>query len=217
MRGLARDIGRRPSDVFFRRWILANRMPRYRATLANYFERDFGDRTDLPAIDIVPRAKRFEFAPGDRVVVLIRVSSSSTIAMLHGGSSGSRQAAAAGDPGPQPAPPSIKFADQPDTPNFWGLRVETSSKHFEMFPPGDGYAMPTGHQQPPAAAHQVFDLSPSLPYPREIDLGRILADVTRPGEYRVQILYDSSKYADRDKGEWDGFLTSPVFTVVIRG
>jgi hypothetical protein len=218
VRGLALPNRRRSSDEFFRRLTLANRMPPYRATLSNYFQRDFGNQTSLPALDIVPRAERFEFARGDRVLVPVDVVlyDDPNAALLRW-----RQAAAAGNPGPQPAPPSVKFADQPDTPNFWGLRVETSSKHFEMFPPRRGYVTPTGtatgDSRPPVVAYRVFDLSRSSPYARKIDLGRIIADVTRPGEYRVQILYDSHEHADQEKGEWNGVLTSPVFTVVIRG
>ena len=69
--------------------------------------------------------------------------------------------------------------------------------------------------QPPAVKYQVVNLSPSSPYEREIDLGRF-SDFSKPGEYRVQIIYDSGGYPEREEGEWDGGFTSPVFTVVIR-
>jgi hypothetical protein len=78
----------------------------------------------------------------------------------------------------------------------------------------DGKTVSSTHQ-PPAVKYRVSDLSPSSPYEREIDLSR-LADFSRPGEYRVQILYDSGGHPEQDQSVWDGSFTRPVFTVVIQ-
>jgi hypothetical protein len=68
---------------------------------------------------------------------------------------------------------------------------------------------------PPRVVYQVFNLSPSSPYERELDLSRLF-DFAKPGEYRVKIRYNSGGHPRVEKGEWDGSLISPVFTVVIR-
>ncbi len=69
--------------------------------------------------------------------------------------------------------------------------------------------------RPPAAKYQVFNLGPASPYERKIDLDR-LADLSKPGEYLVQIIYSNAGQAEEDETVWDGFVTNPVFTVVIR-
>ena len=216
--------GRRPSDAFFSRDSSStNEYYMYQATLANYFRYDFGDQTKVQALEVVPRETRFEFARGARVVVPIRVvfHCDTDAALAYW-----RKIAAEGRADPKPSPPIVKFADQPGETAFWGIRVESADVQVERFPPGgdtvtvtvatigEGQAV-TNTQQPPAVKYRVFGLSPSSPYEREIDLGRF-SDFSRPGEYRIQIIYDSGGHPEREKGEWDGGFTSPVFTVVIR-
>ena len=107
-----------------------------------------------------------------------------------------RKFAAEGRADPKPTPPIVKLADQPGGTAFWGIRVESADVQVERFPPrgdtvtvtvatiGEGQAV-TNTQQPPAVKYRVVDLSPSSPYEREIDLGR-LYEFSKPGEYRVQ-------------------------------
>jgi hypothetical protein len=224
VRGSSRVTGRRPSDKFFSRGSSStNALYKYKATLANYFRYDFGNQTNVQALEVVPRETRFEFARGARVVVPIRVvfHCDTDAALAYW-----RKFAAEGRAAPNPTPPIVKLADQPGETAFWGIRVESADVQVERFPPrgdimtvtvattGEGQAV-TKTQQSPAVKYRVVDLSPSSPYEREIDLGRIYA-FSKPGEYRVQLIYTSGGYPDREKGEWDGSFTSPVFTVVIR-
>ncbi len=224
VRGRPQVAGRRPSNDFFsRNSSSTNRLYVYPATLSNYFRYDFGDQVSAQALEVVPEKTRFEFARGTRVVVPVRV-------VFHfdpdTALAGPRNAAADGRPIPKPTPPVEKFADQANGTDFWGLRVESVGDQIEKYPAGrrvvttsfettpDGKTVSSTHQ-PPAVKYRVVDLSPSSPYAREIDLGR-LSDFSKPGEYRVQIIYDSGGHPEQEESVWDGDFTSPVFTVVIR-
>ncbi|MDR3633236.1 MAG: hypothetical protein P4L84_05320 [Isosphaeraceae bacterium] len=217
--------GRRPSHKFFSRdSFTTNNFYEYRATLSNYFQYDFANQTSVQALEIVPLKTRFEFAPGDRIVVPVRV-------VLHYDPNAElpfwRERDEKGRPNPKPDPPTIKFADQPGGTDFWGLRVESSDdEQVEKSPSGrrtitisvtttpDGKTVST-RSQPAAVKYEVANLSPSSPYAREVELSRFFA-FSKPGEYRVQIVYDSGGHPDGAEDVWDGGFTSPVFTVVIR-
>lgn len=123
-------------------------------------------------------------------------------------------------------PPAEKFADQPDEVALWGVRVESRGEQTAKYPGIKDYvamtvqSTPDGktvttESQPPRVSHKVFDVSPSKPYERQIDLSRLF-DFAKPGEYKVQLIYNSGGHADDDRAVWDGSLTSPVFTIVIR-
>jgi hypothetical protein len=219
-----RAPGRRPSDEFFERSSSSTtEFYLYPATLANYFGYDFGNQTSVQALEVVPDGTRFEFARGAPVVVPVRVvvhHDPETIPPFW------KKFDEAGRRNPLPRPPTIKFADRPGEVDFWGVRVESAAGQAEKYPEGrntvtttiiaprEGDSKTTTYQ-PPRLTYRVVDLSPSAPYAREIDLGR-LADFSRPGEYRVQIIYSSGGHPDEKKDEWDGLFTGPVFTVVIR-
>jgi hypothetical protein len=219
-----RVTGRRPSDEFFERSSSSsNRHHLFAATLANYFKYDFENKTQVQALEIVPLKTRFEFARGARVVIPIHV-------VLHYDPDtvweDRRRPAADGRPLPKPEPPTEKFADQPGGVDFWGLRVETAEDQIQKYPEGrrrvtmtvestaDGRTV-SKTSQPPAAKYEVFNLSPSSPYEREIDLGK-LHDFSKPGEYRVQLLYNSGGHPEADRSVWDGSFDSPVFTIIVR-
>jgi hypothetical protein len=216
--------GRRPSDEFFARHSSStNRYAFYSATLANYFGYDFGNMREVHALEVVPVKTRFEFARGDRVVIPVRVVYHDDPDTLY---PEARKDALEGHPLPTPPNATEKFADQPGGTDFWGLRVESADDQIVKYPPGrrtvtiSAESTPDGgvvssRTQPPAVKYQVFHLSPSTPYVREIDLGRF-SDFSKPGEYRVQILYDSGGHPEGEEDVWDGSFTSPVFTVVIR-
>src|SRR5262249_48290680 len=114
--------GRRPSDEFFSRGSSSTTefylVP---ATLANYFKFDFGNGTQADALEVVPSKPRFEFGRRGPVVIPLRV-------VFHFDEEAALAAwrESKGEPAlvklPQPA---IKFADQPDGTEFWGLRIET--------------------------------------------------------------------------------------------
>jgi hypothetical protein len=200
-------VQRSNAEFFSRDSSSSNRLYIYEATFSNYFQYDFGDAPEVQAFEVVPLRSSFEFARGARVVVPVRVvfHHNPDIAQARW-----RKAVAEGRPLPKPMPPSEKFADQPEGIEFWGLRVVTANDQIEN--------IPTSRSRPPAADYRIIDLSPSSPYERELDLGR-LADFTKPGEYRVQIIYNSYNsggHRGKDRSVWDGHFTSPVFTVVIR-
>jgi hypothetical protein len=215
--------GRRPTNEFFSRDSLSTTLYiSYQATLANYFQYDFGNETSVHALEVVVPKKRFEVARSARVVIPVQV-------VLHYDPAPAlaewRKAAAEGRRYPRPEPPSVKFADVPEGTDFWGLRVESADGQIEKYPP-DRHVLISGNPTDGSKAEEdtkpkaplkycVVDLSPSSPYSRKIDLS-CLANFAKPGEYRVQILYCTAGATDRDKGEWGGLFTSPVFTVVIR-
>jgi hypothetical protein len=213
-----------PGDKFFARDSSStNRFYLYDATLANYFGYDFGNQNSVQALEVVPLKTRFEFARGARVVVPIRV-------VFHYDPDTMwperKKAVAEGHPLPKPTDLTEKFADQPGGIDFWGLRVESRGEQTVKYPPGrrsvthtvgttvDGKFTSTTYQAP-AVKYQVFNLSPALPYEREIDLGRLF-DFSKPGEYRVQLIYNSGGHPEGKNEVWDGDFTSPVFTIVIR-
>jgi RNA polymerase sigma factor (sigma-70 family) len=215
--------GRRPTDDFFLRTAVSTTLYiSYPATLANYFQYDFGNQTSVHALEVVVPKTRFEFARGARVVIPVQV-------VLHYDSECAlaawRKAAAEGRRYPRPEPPRVQFADVPEGTDFWGLRVESADAQIEKYPPDrhvwisgaptDGSKAVEDTKPKAPLKYRVVDLSPSSPYGRKIDLSR-LADFGKPGEYRVQILYCSVGAPNRKKGVWDGSFTSPVFTVVIR-
>jgi hypothetical protein len=219
----ARVRGRRPTNEFFSRDSSSSTLYiLYPATLANYFHYDFGNQASVHALEVVVPRTRFAFARGARVVVPVQV-------VLHYDPACAlaewRKAAAEGHRYPRPEPPHIKLADVPEGIDFWGLRVESADGQIEKDPP-DRHVWITGKQTESSKAeedskpkeplkYRVVDLSPSSPYSRKIDLS-CLASFAKPGEYRVQIIYCSAGATDREKDEWGGLFTSPVFTVVIR-
>lgn len=180
-------------------------------------------RSIVNALEIVPRETGYEFARGARVAVMVRVGfhDDPDTVLPDWGEAASKTGA-----GSKLPTPTESFADQPDETVFWGLRVESVHGQTERYPasqrymtttvevPADGKPEPST-PRPAPAKYRVFDLSPSSHYQRAIDLGR-LSDFSQPGEYRVQILYDSGGNAEGDERVWDGSLTSPVFTVVIK-
>jgi hypothetical protein len=211
-----------PKPAFF--WRAAsstNPTYHYRATLLNYFGYDFGNLTSVDAVEVVPLRTRFEFARGAPVVVPIRVvfHYDPDLAQAEW-----RKADAEGHHYAKPTPPTQKFADQFDGTAYWGLRVESpDGQQVEKDPLRDYVTTTVTHGktvtrtiQPPRVAYRVFHLSPSAPYERTLDLGRF-HDFSKPGAYRVQTIYRSGRRPDDEKGELHGILTSPVFTVVIRG
>ena len=135
-----------------------------------------------------------------------------------------RKADAEGHHYAKPTPPTTKFADQPDGAAYLGLRVESpDGQQVEKDPLRDYVTTTVTHgkivtrtHQPPRVEYRVFHLSPSAPYERTLDLGRF-HDFSKPGAYRVQAIYRSGRHPDDEKGQLHGLLTSPVFTVVIRG
>ncbi len=212
--------GRLSSDKFFSRSASStNRLYAYFATLANYFRYDFGDGHESYAFDVVPLKDRYEFTSGAGVRVKIR-------ALFHFDAESlwpeRREALDRGQPLPKSEEPREKFADQPDGTEFWGIRVETADLQVLKYPGGRSSFMSRKYvpengksDQPPAVKYDVFDLAPSKPYERELDLSKIF-DFSKPGEYRVQVVYGSGGIPIKDRTIWDGHFSGAVFTVVIR-
>ncbi|WP_165075606.1 beta propeller repeat protein [Paludisphaera rhizosphaerae] len=198
------EAGKLTDEEFFSRdSSSSNRYWLYPATLANYFGYDFGNQTEVQALEVVPLKSRFEFARGARVTIPIRV-----VFHQDGGA------------------PGEKFADQPGGLDFWGVRVRSSGAQVVKSPldrrvititvdsTEDGKLVST-RSEPPPVKYQVFDLTPTTPYERPIDLDR-LADFSKSGEYRVQIVYSFSEHGEGSDVPWNGHFTSPVFTVAIQ-
>ena len=40
-----------------------------------------------------------------------------------------------------------------------------------------------------------------------------MCDFSKPGTYRVQLIYDNTRIADKDKGAWVGLFSGPVFEI----
>jgi len=83
--------------------------------------------------------------------------------------------------------------------------------------------LPDGTQQRVPVAKGVDRESPGLrshrlthrqSYKRSLDLSA-MCDFSKPGTYRVQLLYDDGWLADRNKGDWQGHFRSPVFEIKI--
>ena len=216
--------GRRPSSEFFERESSStNRLYLHYATLSNYFGYDFDIATSVHAFEVAPLKSKYEFAHDAKVVVPIRVVFRYDPDTLW---PGSREVAAEGRPLPKSSEPTEKLADQPGGIAFWGLRVETRDDQDEKYPPGfdnntisgvemrDGKPVPN-KSQPPPVKYQAFNLSPSTPYEREIDLGRI-HDFSKAGEYRVQLIYNSGGQPEDGQDVWGGCFISPVFTIIIK-
>ncbi len=210
--------------LFFERTSASsNRYHTYRATLKNYFDYDFGNFTEVHALEVVPLKNHYEFARGERIVVPVRVVFHFDGDILW---RERRTAAEKGQPFPRLIAPEEKLVDQPGGIDFWGLRVERGDIQIEKRPAERRIVSAsvedtkngknaTKLNLPDPATYKTFKLTPTSPYERNLELNRF-ADFSEPGDYRVQILYDSASYPDGLERVWDGRFTSPVFTIVIR-
>ena len=210
----------------------ASRNPLYMfsATLRNYFEHDFGNKTQIPAIDLRADQERFTFRSGERVVVPITVRFLEDMRVREwrrkqGQTTGELKPIVEG------------IIDHPTNLGLWGVRVEllgerafkqpAISAAFDQISERDFAARIRGEpgfqaeeEKKLVAAFESepgwssVEFSAAVPYQRMLDIGSIY-DFTQPGDYRVQIDYESTRRANRSKGEWVGSFSSPVFGIKI--
>jgi len=188
------------------------------ATIRNYYEYDFIYGASSPAIDLRADGERFAFRAGDVIAVPI------TVRFLQDLRNGK-------------TPIVEKLIDHPSNLGVWGLRWEfngersykspdivasvyrirdedfaTRIKGLPGFQAEKKNALIEGLKNDPA--WKTVEFSATAPYRRMLEIGK-LGDLARPGEYRVQLDYESTYLADRKEGQWVGSFSSPVFTVVI--
>ncbi len=210
------DLNSRQNKPFFSRDSWYTGGYRLSATLANYFEYDFENNLRTTALDVVPLVERFEFAKDEPVKIGVRVVYHFDPNALD---QTDRKKLEEGHPRPKRQAPRVLLGDDPDGVDFWGLRVEFAGSKSEKYPPASAPAAESkdakSNPPPRAFKFQVFNLTPSDPYERGVDLSK-LADFSKAGEYRVQMVYGLGTCTGAVRNVWHGFLTSPVFTVVIR-
>ena len=62
---------------------------------------------------------------------------------------------------------------------------------------------------------EIVALSAANPYHRTLDI-TTLHDFSKPGDYRIQIVYDNVGLAEKGSKEWEGSFPGPVLTIEIR-
>ena len=167
------------------------------ATLANYFNYDFGNDTDLPGFNIVPEKKAYVFALCEPAII------KATIQFM-------------------PPIPIVKLIDMDNQLGFWGMRVltpkgERITVHSTI--PESWYESKE-RQRVIDETHQssnfhIHSLSVHRPYSRMVDIGKLYSFAEK-GTYKVQLYYDNLGIADRERGEWPGSFAGEVFEVTIK-
>ena len=204
------------------------------ATLRNYFSHDFGKRTSIPAIDLTADKSRFAFGAAEdiNIPITVRFLEDLRIRQWY-----SQQDRAAGRDRVEPMPVVEKLLDHPTDLGQWGVRVEFQGRREYRSPAitaeirrirDEDFAERIKGSAGRAAEEtrtlmerlkadpgwKPSELSAAVPYRRVLSLSK-LYDFSRPGEYRVQLDYDSTKLGDRSLGHWVGEFSSPVFTIVV--
>ncbi len=173
----------------------------YRATLSNYFGYPFGNRAEVPSIQISvggpKHLKRHEAA-----VVTVE-----TTFLCEGAE--------------------VTLVDSERGHLAWGLHrilpdgsreiVEVAIDGAKQWtqPDGTRYIVPPEKAVRPGPAElRLHKLGHRQSYKRQLDLSS-MCDFSKPGTYRVQLFYRDGWIADPKKGEWAGGVTSPVFEVTI--
>jgi hypothetical protein len=192
-------------ELFFRpQYSSSAAVLKYYATLSNYFEFPFGERTEVPSFQIKVGGPP-SFKRGEPVGVPVEVT------FLHG----SGEVIARDQYGTPIGPDPVAFlartggtATLVDTERghaAWGLRRVLPDKTREVVPPDKAAKAGPGG----LAAHR---LAHRQSYKRALNLSE-MCDFSKPGAYRVQLVYDNARVADKDKGEWVGLFSGPVFEI----
>jgi len=207
----------RTTEFFQRGYSTQTTLYMLAATLNNYFQYDFGDRTAIPSFELSSDESRIAVAPGREVVVPITIRFREDDA-YRGWLWEERRAT--GFRNPEPTPTTVTLIDSPSSYALWGIRVEFQGQRTakRARASDDIYRA----QDRDAVRQRLLSetnwneipLTSSLPYRRQLDLTR-LHDFAAKGTYRVQLTYDNSWLADRDTGHWVGTFSSPVFEVIV--
>lgn len=215
----------------------ATRNPLYMfpATLRNYFEHDFGNRASIPAIDLRADEVRFTFRAREKVAIPITVR---FLEDMRFGEWNRKQNLANGKQAPELTPTVEKLVDHPTNLGLWGLRVEFRGERTSKQPAiaaainqirDEDFAARIRGEPGRQAERQgaligglkadpgwkTIEFSSAKPYQRMLDIGT-LYEFSEPGDYRLQVDYDSTWLADREQGQWVGNFSSPVFSITIQ-
>lgn len=185
------------------------------ATLNNYFHYGFDDRVCIDALDLAADRPRISVGQGQPVLVpvTIRFLEDLRVKRWHREDQTFPNS-------PEVTSTTVTLLDSPTSSDLWGIRVDfrgertaKSANATELFDNSRDRDA-TRRQILDSATWNEISLTASTPYRRELDLNR-LHDFSKPGTYTVQLSYDNSGVADRNKGHWIGGFSSPVFEVEI--
>ncbi len=165
------------------------------ATLGNYFDYDFGGRRETCAFRLVTDQTNYRFGKGEpkQIQATIRL---------------------------YPEHLKVKLVDFAASQAVWGAKLKTPDTNYvSRFPSASQGATEETSSRNGAfrtsGDFRTVELTANTPYHRVINLERLhLFD--QPGTYKVQLIYDSIRVADRALEEWPGVFTSAPFEVEIR-
>ena len=171
-------------DLFlWQRYSTGSTLHMHNATLENYFDFPFGDRSDMPSFQIATRHK-FNFKQHARIAISVEIQFIDNFGTT------------------------VKILDMAGGTDCWGLNR----------------ILPDGKRERVAATRKATRQSPNFksivvdkthPYKRSLDLSA-LADFSKLGLYRVQLMYEDGWLAIREKGEWVGSFASPPFEIEVQ-
>jgi hypothetical protein len=196
-----------PTSSFFRRlYHTQSTLFLYCATLDNYFSYPFGNETQVAAFE-VGVARSYDVKQGGSVVVPVEVTFrerselSATLVDTERGHdcwelnrvlpNGNRETIRVGA-----------------SSNRSGSTKRELCDGTELFEPGKTIVRPSADNL------CRYRLTNGKSYKRSLDLAEF-GDFSKPGTYRVQLVYDNGQVASREKDEWVGSFTSRVFEIKI--
>lgn len=187
------------------------------ATLNNYFQHSFDDQVWIPALDLTTDLPRVSFTQGQSVTVPITIRFLEDLRVYrwhreHHSPSFRNS--------PETLSTVVRLLDSPTSNDLWGIRIDFHGERTAKS--ANATELGYNSRDREATRRQILDsatwneisLTASTPYRRDLDLSR-LYDFSRPGTYTVQLNYDNSWVAERQKGHWIGGFSSPVFEIEI--
>ncbi len=168
-----------------------------RATLANYFDYSFGERVFLPGFDLLTNQAAYTFAPAGSKII------TATIKLL-------------------PAIGSAQLIDLKDSADLWGIRILDNTDHsIDQLPKliqlmnasSDRQRLVQRYRDRPDFYRTT--ISHAQTYTKSIELNNLF-NLSAPGVYQVQLIYNNASIVDRDNGEWSGSFAGNVFTVTVK-
>jgi hypothetical protein len=151
---------------------------------------------DLPGFDISTAQAAYTFASADKKII------DATVKFL-------------------PATGSDQIIDLKDSVDLWGVRVLDSAGHRSyqlarlihlMATSSDRKTLVQQYRDRPDFYRISIDHARA--YTKSIDLDDLF-NLSIPGIYQVQFIYDNTSIAEGDHGEWVGSFAGNVFTVTI--
>lgn len=203
-------------DFFTRSYSTGTTLYMLAGTLENYFDHDFGNRTSLPAFDIVPEHEHYEFKANQPKVIKISITFQQFKHSFPGQERlTDKQLAEVHEP------VKIKFLDQRPGIGLWHLRRENASGEQvfvqstvskEVYQSRDRDGLKARLRAD--GLYETVMLSQEKPVERELDLDQF-TEFNKPGRYKLQTVYDNSWLASRNQGEWVGSFAGRTFDVTI--